>query len=245
MTVDRTFRAVDRYGAQLDFEVRTPTLAIENEGERQYRIAYTKALADGVYPRNKLKEVMKSHGMWTEEDDRSMSTEIANLAILQIELEQHQLKGEHIQCLEVAKKMRKHRFRMWELFMIQQSVYMNSAEGIAELIKSEAVMAACVMLKSTNQRYWSNYAEFVKERDESTLSTVYVQAVGIQNELLLQARDMIEDTHAENRYLKDAKQAMLERDVQERVERELEERKRKALEEADDVKVGNQTNQAD
>ena len=182
--------------------------------------------------------------MWTEEDDRAMSTEIASLAILQIELEQSQLKGENDKCIEIAKKMRKHRFRMWELFMIQQSVYMNSAEGYAELVKAETVMAACVVIKAGGTRYWPTYTEFVKERDESTVSTVYVQAVGIQNSLLLQARDMIEDTHAENRYLKDAKQAMLDRDIQERVELELEERKRKALEEADGTEVANKTDQA-
>jgi len=244
MTVERTFQAVDRYGAKLEFEIKTPNLAIENEGERQYRIAYSKALAEGVYPRNKLKEVMKVHGMWTDDDDRAMSTEVANLAILQIELEQAQLKGEHDRCLDIAKNMRKHRLRMWELFMIQQSVYMNSAEGIAELIKAEAVMAACTVLKSTSQRYWPNYAEFVKERDESSVSTVYVEAVQIQNELLLEARDTIEATHAENRYLKDAKQAMLDRDVEERITQELEARKRKALEEVDGKQQdGNNTDQ--
>lgn len=245
MTVERTFRAVDRYGAQLEFEVRTPTLAIENEGERQYRIAYTRALADGVYPRNKLREVMRVHSMWTDEDDKVMREEVAHLAVLQIELEHAQLKGENDKCIDIAKNMRKHRFRMWELFMIQQSVYMNSAEGIAELIKAEAIMAACTLLKSTGQRYWPNYTEFVKERDESTTSTVYVNAVGVQNELLLALRDTIEEGYSENRYLKDAKQAMLDRDIEERVAQELEMRKKKALEEADGASVENKDNQTD
>ena len=244
MTVDRTFRALDRYGAHLDFELKSPTLAIENEGERQYRIAYSKALADGVFPRNKLRDVMRSHGMWTDEDDRCMREEVAHLAIFQIELEQAQLKGENDKCLEIARKMRKHRFRMWELFMIQQSVYMNSAEGIAELIKAEAVMAACTVLKSTGQRYWPNYVEFVKERDESTLSTVYIQAVEVQNNLLLEVRDSIEEGYSENRYLKDAKQAMMDRDIEERVAQELELRKQKALQEADGHPVDNNTDQA-
>lgn len=241
---DRVFRAVDRYGAQLDFEVRTPTLAIENEGERQYRIAYSHAIKDSVYPRNKLRDVMRSHGMWTEEDDTAMRTEVAQLAILQMELEHAQNKGEHDKCLEIAKKMRKHRYRMWELFMIQQSVYMNSAEGIAELVKAEAIMAACIILKSTSQRYWANYTDFVRERDDSTLSTVYVKAVEVQNQILLEMRDTIEESHPENRYLKDAKQAMFDRDIEERVAAELEARKQKALEAADGTGLGNQVTQA-
>jgi hypothetical protein len=241
--VERIFRAVDRFGAEMEFELRTPTLVVENEGERQYRIAYTKALADGVYPRNKLREVMRGHGIWTDEDDKAMREEVAHLAILQIELERAQNKGDDNECLAKAKDMRKHRTRMWELFMIQQSVYMNSSEGIAELIKAEAIMAACVMIKATNQRYWPNYSEFVKERDDSTKSTVYIKSIEVQNELLLAARDMIEDTYSENRYLKDAKQAMIDRDIDEQVAKELETRKQKALEAADGTEVGNKTNQ--
>jgi hypothetical protein len=240
MSVDRTFRAVDRFGAQIEFVVQTPTLAIENEGDRQYRIAYSKSLAEGVYPRNKMREVMRSHGMWTDEDDRIMREEVANLAILQMELEQAQLKGKNEECLEIAKKMRRHRYRMWELFMIQQSVYMNSAEGMAELVKAEAIMAACTVLKATGQRYWPTYADFVRERDESANSTVYVKAVELQNQLLLAMRDTIEESHPENRYLKDAKQAMFDKDIEERVEAELAARKQKAL---DDAGLGNQTDQ--
>lgn len=233
MSVERTFRAVDRFGAQMDFSVSAPTLAIENEGDRQYRIAYSKSLTEGVFPRNKMREVMRSHGMWTDEDDRVMREEVANLAILQMELEQAQLKGKQDECLEIAKKMRKHRYRMWELFMIQQSVYMNSAEGIAELVKAEAIMAACTTVKATGQRYWPTYTDFVRERDESTQSTVYIKAVQVQNQILLELRDTIEESHPENRYLKDAKKAMFDRDIEERVEVELAARKQRALEQAD------------
>ena len=244
MTVNRIFQALDRFGAQMEFELRTPTLAVENEGERQYRIAYSKALADGVYPRNKLREVMRLHGMWTDADDLAMREEIANIAILEIELDQAQMKGEMDKCVEISGKMRKHRFRMWELFMIQQSVYMNSVEGIAELVKAESIMAACTVVKATGQRYWPSYTEFVRERDDSTISTVYNKAMEIQNELLLELRDNIEGTYSENKYLKDAKQAMLDRDIEERVEQELELRKKKALNEADGTPVGHQANQA-
>lgn len=242
--VDRIFKAIDRFGATMEFELVTPTLAIDNESERQYRIAYSKALAEGVYPRNKLREVMRSHNMWTDEDDQALREEVANLAILQVDLEQSQLKGENEKCIETAQKMQKHRSRMWELFMIQQSVYMNSAEGFAELIKAEAVMAACVSIKATGQRYWTSYADFVKERDENSSATVYIKAVEVQNALLLEMRDSIESTQAENKYLKDAKQRAFERDVEERVGVELEARKKKALEEADN-KDGETSNKID
>lgn len=226
--VSRTFTAVDRHGAELEFELVNPTLAHEHEGERQYRIAYSKALAAGIFPRNKLKEVMREHGMWTDEDEASMREVVTDLAILQVELEQAQLSGEDEKCLRIAKTMSEKRTRMWELFMIQQSVYMNSAEGVAEMVKTEAIMAACTVLSNTQSRYWNNYTEFVKERDEHQNATVFAEAMMVQNALLLEVRDQLEDDQPENKYLKDVQSRVLDRDIEKEVQAELHRRAEKA-----------------
>lgn len=239
--INRIFKAFDRFGAETEFELRTPTFAIENEGERHYRVAYSQALSAGVFPRNKMREVMKRHGMWTDEDDKNLKTELAQMAILQIELEQSQQAGNQEKCVEIAQNISKCRGRMWELFMIQQSVYMNSAEGMAELVKAEAIMAACVQIKATGKKYWKNYTEFVTERDENDKSTVFAKAVEVQNEILLDIRNKIEEDQPENKYLKDIKSRMMDREIQEKVEEELNKRAAEALKKAD----GEQSNTKD
>jgi hypothetical protein len=226
---NRTFKAVDRHGAEMEFELQIPNLSHEHEGERQYRIAYSKALAAGIFPRNKLKEVMREHGMWTEEDESAMRSVVTDLAVLQVELEDAQMKGRDEECLRIAKEMSGKRNRMWELFMIQQSVYMNSAEGVAEMVKTESIMAACTVLKANQSRYWKNYSEFVTERDEHPNATVFAEAMSVQNELLLEVRDQLEDEQPENRYLKDVQSRILDRDIEEEVQAELSRRAKKAL----------------
>ena len=42
--MDKTFKAIDRYGVEVEFEITEPTLIEEREGEMQYRIAFSKAL---------------------------------------------------------------------------------------------------------------------------------------------------------------------------------------------------------
>jgi len=219
--VNRIFKAIDRNGIDQDFELLAPNLAAENEGERQYRIGYSKALVEGVFPREKLREIMKEHGMWTDEDDGQLKKVVGKIAVLQVELRNNQADGDKKECVKIARDIVETRKRMWELFLIQQSVYMNSAEGVAEMIKTESIMAACTVYKSTKQRYWKDYTEYVRERDFNEISTVYAHAVNIQAQILDDVRIGLMDDYPEREYLKSVEERIIDREVEEEVVKEL------------------------
>lgn len=227
---ERSFKAIDRHGAEIEFQLVEPNLAIENEAERQYRISYSRALAEGVFPKEKLREIMKQYGMWTDGDDREMKIVTSKMAIVQMELESAQRAKRMDGCKKLAKELVELRQRMYQLFMIQQSVFMNSAEGIAEVSKAECIMAACTVIKATNQRYWKDYKEYAKERDEDIRSTVYTSVVEVQTQLLDKTRESIESEYPEHQYLKDIKDMMIDREIEQEIKLELERRKTKALE---------------
>ncbi|MCV0439739.1 MAG: hypothetical protein K5880_14020 [Hydrogenophaga sp.] len=227
---ERIFRATDRNGNACEFELISPTVGIENEGERQYRIAYSKSLVEGVFPREKLREVMREHGMWTEDDEGELKKCVGKIALLQIDLKNAEAEGNTDRCVECATLIGEQRRRMWELFLIQQTVYMNSAEGVAEMVKTEAVMAACTVLKSTNKRYWEDYTSYVRERDLNTKSTVYATVVTLQAELLDEARRGLLSDYPEATYLKTPEEAMLDREIEEEVLKTLHDRADKAIE---------------
>ena len=226
---DRNFKAVDRQGNVVDFELKMPSLNEENEGERQYRVAYSKALVEGVFPREKLREIMQEHGMWTVDDDKSLKKCVGKIALLQIELKNRQTAGDTEGCVEIAEEIDTARLRMWELFLIQQSVYMNSAEGVAELVKTEAIMAACTLVKSTGKRYWESYKDYVTERDFNDNSTVYSHVVEVQSRILDEARDGLLDEYPEREYLKSAEDRMMDRELQEEVQKTIQNRAKKAV----------------
>jgi len=205
-------------------------LAIENEAERQYRVAYSKALAEGVFPKEKLREIMKQYGMWTDNDDKEIKIVTSKMAIVQMELDSAQRAQKKEHCKKLAKELLELRQRMYQLFMVQQSVFMNSAEGIAEVAKAECIMAACTVIKATKQRYWKDYKEYAKERDEDIRSTVYTKVVEVQTTILEQARENIEKEYPEHEYLKDIKDMMIDREVEKEIKAELEKRKSRALE---------------
>lgn len=228
--VDRTFKAMDRHGNLVDFELKPPTLADENEGERQYRIAYSKSLVEGVFPREKLREVMRQYGMWGEDDERALKKEVGKIALLQIDLKNAEAEGNEDRCIEAARKISEARRRMWELFLVQQSVYMNSAEGVAEMVKTETIMSACTLVKATGKRYWSDYKEYVTERDLNTKSTVYAKVVELQAKILDEARQGLVSDYPEHQYLKSVEDRMLDRELQEEVAKELGKRAERAIE---------------
>lgn len=229
MSVNRVFHALDRNGALVEFELKVPGLLEDNEGDRHYRVAYSRALKEGIFPREKLREIMREHEMWTPEDEQAMKKSVGQIAILQIDLRNSETEGKTDKCKQIAKDMGAARQRMWELFLVQQSVYMNSAEGVAELIKVDALMASCVIVKATNTRYWKDYAEYVRERDLNTKSTVYIKAAEVQMAILDEVRKGLFEDYAEAKYLRSVQERIIDREVEEQVVKTLHERATKAL----------------
>lgn len=227
---ERVFKAIDRNGTESEFELKTPGLSEENEGERQYRIAYSKALVEGVFPKEKIREVMREHGMWTDDDDAQLKKVVQQIALKQMQLHDAETRGDEEACLKLAKAINDCRRRMWELFLIQQTVYMNSAEGVAELVKTEAIMSACTVRKATGERYWKDYKEYVTERDHNTKSTVYENVVRVQTDILNEVRESMNEGFAEHKYLKSVEERVFDREIEDEVTRLLQDRLAKAKE---------------
>lgn len=217
MTIERTFRALDRYGVEQEFELIEPSSIAEHEGERQYRIAFSRALRDGILPREKLREIMREHDIWSPTDDQDFKRIVAKIALLQVELKRSEATGDRAQCLELAKEMNQTRKKMWELFLVQQSVFTNSAEGVAEVIKLDAIMSCCVMLKGSKKRYWKDYTEYVMERDFNEKSSVYIKAAEIQTHILEEVHKGLLENYPENNYAKEIQAAVLDPQIKEEV----------------------------
>lgn len=236
--VERVFKAKDRTGQDCEFELKRPGYGEENEGERQYRIAYSNCLVAGIFPREKIREIMRLHGMWTDSDDIELKKVVGKIALLQIELRRLESEGNQDGCVKSARDITEVRRRMWELFLVQQSVYMNSAEGVSEMVKTESIMAACTLVKSTGKRYWETYADYVRERDFNTHSTVYSRVIEVQAALLDEARETLTNDYPENKYLKSTEDRIIDREIQEQVVKELKTRAEKALD-AEQPKIKN------
>lgn len=219
----KNFKAKDRFGAEVEFGLKEATMKEITESDIAYRIAYSQALKNGILPREKMKDLMRQHDIWSEEDDKALQDVIKEIAKLELLLKESESKGNQDKCIELAEVINTARIRMWKLFLIQQNTYTQSCEGYADTIKHESLMAACVVIKANNIRYWKDYKEYVLERDENATSEVPVKAMETLTSVLNNNKDNMLDSLPESKWLKEAKKHMLEEEIK-KVQSELEER---------------------
>ena len=100
--MDKSFKAMDRYGAEMEFELVEPNLTVEREGEMQYRIAFSRALTLGILPREAMREVMREQRVWNQEDEEKMRKAMVDLAASQAILEAAEKGKDDDACLKAA-----------------------------------------------------------------------------------------------------------------------------------------------
>jgi hypothetical protein len=196
------FKAMDRFGNETEFEVVKKTAAAEREIDMQYRIAFNEALKYGLMPREKMRSIMSDREMWSEADETELKNVLARLAMGQTNLHVLENSGKKDECIKVAEEMFSDRNKMWQLLMIQQSAFVNSAEGMAETIKYEATMCATLVVKATGARYWKTYSDYVTERDENETSTVIENLQKAYTVLGIEERDELLSEYPERKWVK-------------------------------------------
>lgn len=208
--MDRTFKATDRFGAEIEFELREPDKEAIRISDMQYRIAYSVALKEGILPREKMREIFKESGIWDDDDEKSITNVIKDLSITTLKLEEASKRGDRDECIKIAGDMASLRIRMFQLFLVQHSCFLNSCEGYAELVRLESLMALSVFIKHTNQRYWKAYKDYVIERDQNDKSNVVFNASTLNNKLLELKKDELVNEYPEQRWLQKVHAEILE-----------------------------------
>lgn len=200
--MDRTFKAVDRNGKEVEFELRVPTLAQDNKAEMERLKAYSEALKEGVLPREKMREILRQHEVWSEKEDESLSDYVREVAKLEKQLREESAKGNNAECTNIAAELSRQRLMMFRTFMVQQTVLTNSCEGMAELVKLEALMASCVFYKDDGEQYWDTYKDYVLERDFNEDATVAIAAQELQAALQQEEHEGLVSEYPEQEWVK-------------------------------------------
>jgi len=211
----KTFKSIDRYGSETEFEICEPSLTEEAEGEMRYRIAFSAAIRMGILTRDKMREVLKENDILSQDDDDSLQASIREVAQLETQFTRAELQDDDEKRSKSATELFKSRNRMLQLFMVVNAAYTNSAEGYAELIKQETMMAACTLIKANGQRYWKDYGEYVLERDGETQSKVVETLQDVYGEIMNdKSKEMLESC-PESKYLRSVSEKILDRAVKE------------------------------
>jgi hypothetical protein len=229
--MNNIFKATDRFGNETEFEVIDPTVAVEREADMQYRIAFNEALKHGLMPREKMRTIMSDQEIWAADDEDKLKNVLARLAMGQVSLATLEAAGKTDECIKVAEQMFKDRNEMWQLLMIQQSAFVNSAEGMAETIKYDATMCGTLVIRATGTKYWKNYKEYVIERDENEQSTVIDNLESVYTSIEIAKRDEMLSVYPERKWVTDRTEEILADDdkIQEEASKVVKKRRKKAV----------------
>jgi len=227
------FRAKDRHGAEMEFEIRPATRKVEMEADINYRRAYAESLKYGLMPREALRKMLRDGGIWTDEHEKELKEAVVRIARLEVSLKHNETSGKKEECLKVAGDLAKVRRRMWELALIQQSAFMNSScEAYAEMIRIESQIAASVVIKASGQRYWKSYSEYVLERDTNETATVANEAMRVAEAELARQQKEITESQPEHQWLKKFK--LDSQEARKAAEKELKTRVEKVIGSSDE-----------
>jgi hypothetical protein len=223
MTENRVFKAIDRYGAETEFELVDATFAEENEAEREYRKAYTNALKEGVLPKEKMREIMKEQGVWDDSDDEKLKKIIKEIAGTEANLKKAETAGKpKSECTSIAGELGDLRAEMWRLINVKQSVLMHCCENYATAISGEVLIMARLRVKATHQRYWKNYEEFVLEKHNERASVV-VELTRLHEKILQEEQTEFLKSLPEYQWLQKIQEEpadeIIQKDLDERVEK--------------------------
>jgi hypothetical protein len=179
-----------------EYAVIKPTLAMLNEASKVYNRTFSSAINSGAIIRERLDDVLREQGLWSDEKDRKYQT--LRREILDAELK---IKKGGIRLLEgkqLALDIKAKRSEMVDMLMSRNNLDSNTAEGQADNMRFNYLVSACLVYKKTNKPYFKNLEDYLNKAVEP----LSVEAARQLYNLLYRTSDNMENDLTENRFLK-------------------------------------------
>lgn len=194
----RSFKAtVD--GKEKEFAIRSPSLNDQKEATKVYNQAFSEALKAKAVVRAKLDDLLVEQGLWDDHKQQEFN-----------DLQSKILEGERIlakggislnQAKAAALEMKKNREKLRDLISVKTNLDTHTAEGQADNARFNYLVSACTVYKDTNERYFSNYEDYINRSSELVAILAAQNLAG----LLYGLDNDYEEKLPENKFLLDYK----------------------------------------
>jgi len=154
-------------GDKVRLKLKDETLDIERRCDTEYHLAYTQLMQRGILPKAALEKFMQKNAIWSKEDEDTLGELQAQLAKLQIELQNAET---HEKGLVIAGKMGELRAECLNLVEVKAAVLSNSCESLADQIRRDAYIAYATVYADTNKPVFKGYEDFLNRADEQVVA---------------------------------------------------------------------------
>lgn len=171
----RYVNTVDTDGNPIRLYLTPPNYEITRMCDVEYKKAWTFCFQQGVKTHAALLHLFKESGDWTEDHERKLNeinVEIAINVIILDKLKQENSDKTNID--QIALQLMELRNQAAQLSEQKQQPYLYSCEHAADQIRMEAYLAyATVFADDPTKRYFKDYTDFTKRREERAALDIY------------------------------------------------------------------------
>lgn len=187
-----------------ELAVRRPTVAEQDEAQKEYIKCFTKAMRDEAVPRSVLNEHMEKAGVWNKDKEvklRELASEIARIEKI---FHDGGIKKSTAFTFEDGKPaglimdIRRLRREANQLRSILSENIDVTIEGQADNRKFNYLLSQCLVYNKSGQKYWKNYQDYLNKLSED----VTIQALRKFTLLIYQLDSDFESKLPENKLLK-------------------------------------------
>lgn len=163
-------------GKEVKLKLLVENVDIERRCDTEYHIAYTQLMKKGILPKATLEKQMSELGIWSEQDEETLTSLQRQLVDLQIKLEES---NTHEEGLAIAKEMGELRADCLKLIEGKAAVLSNSCESLADAIRRDAYIAYATVYAETNKRVFKDYHDFMLRAHEQVVLDAREQLLAI------------------------------------------------------------------
>jgi hypothetical protein len=152
----------DKSLTEVKLKVRRPTHLEKQAADFEYNKQMNKLLKDGIMPKVKLNEVIKSNGIWDEEKEAEEKALVEFVNKANEKLEKGKIKLSEAEKL--AKDAIKKRFDLIRLTADKNETLQNSADSIAENYRFNYLVSNCTVYNDdVSSPYFKGYEDFLRQ----------------------------------------------------------------------------------
>jgi hypothetical protein len=179
-----------------DYVVVRPSMVVLDEASKVYNKTFSQAINSGAIIRERLDDVLREQGLWN--DAKQMKYQTLRREVLDMELK---LKRGGIRLQEgrkIAMDIKTKRDEMVDMLLSRNNLDSHTAEGQADNMRFNYLVSACLVYKKTNKPYFKSLEDYLNNANEP----LSVQAARELYALLYRSDESVEESLAENRFLK-------------------------------------------
>lgn len=151
-------------GKEVEFLVRTPSLAEQREGQKVYNQSFSDAVKAKAIVRARMDDLLEEQGLW----DATKQKKLTDLQQVILDNERILAKGgiPLKKAKELALEMKETRVKIRELIADKTSLDNHSAEGQADNARFNYLVSVCLVYNETKQPYFKSLEDYLSRSNE-------------------------------------------------------------------------------